>query len=72
MWHDVTMNSIMFSCDSHLHGTHEYVELWVHLKIQFALNSNVLQIENEFNKIIKIVLFVTFDVLVGFSYFLDI
>ena len=71
MWHDMAMNSIMFSCDSCLRGTHKCIELWIHLKIQFALNSNVLQIENEFNKIIKIVLFVTFDVLVGFSYFLD-
>ena len=44
------------------HGTHEYIESWVHLKIHAALNQNLLQIENKFNKIIKIVLFVTFDV----------
>ena len=67
MWHDMAMNSIMFSHDSHSHGTDEYVESWVHLKIRVALNSNVLQIENKFNKINKIVLLVTFDVLDGFS-----
>ena len=67
MWHDVAMNSIMFSHDSHSHGTHKYIEPQVHLKIQVALNSYVLQIENKFNKIIKIVSFVTFDVLDRFS-----
>ena len=34
---------------------------------QVTLNSNELQIENNLNKIIKLVLLVTFDVLVGFS-----
>ena len=68
MWHDVAKDSFTFPWDSHSHGTDEYVESWIHLKIQFALNSNVLQIENKFNKIIRIVLFVTFDVLVGFSW----
>ena len=63
MWHDVAMNSITFSHDSHLHGTHHYDESWVLLKIQVTLNSNVLQIENKFNKIIKFVLLVTFDVI---------
>ena len=57
---------VTFSCDSCLHGTHEYIESWVHLKIQVALNSNVLEIENKLNKIIQIVLFVTFDVDIGF------
>ena len=33
---------------------------------QVTLNSNELQIENNLNKIIKIVLYVSFDVLVGF------
>ena len=33
MWHDVAMNSFTFSCDSCLHGTHEYVESQIHLKI---------------------------------------
>ena len=67
MWHDVATNSLTFSHDSCLHGTHEYVESCVYLKIRVALNSNVLQIENTFNKIINIVLLVTFDVLDGFS-----
>ena len=58
---------ILLCSHGSLHGTDEDVMSWVHLKIQFALNSNVLQIENKFNKIIKIVLFVTFDVLDGFS-----
>ena len=60
MWHDMATNSLMFSCHSHLHGTDEHIESQVHLKIQVALYSNV---ENKFNKIIKIILFVTFDVL---------
>ena len=60
-------DSFMFPWDSCLYGTDKYIESWSHLKIWFALNSNVLQIENKFNKIIKIVLCVTFDVLVGFS-----
>ena len=38
-------DSITFSHDSHFHGTHEYIESWVHLKIQVALNSNALQIQ---------------------------
>ena len=59
---------IMFSHDSHSHRTHEYIELWVHLKIQVALNSNVLQIQNKLNKIIKIVLYVSSDVLDEFWY----
>ena len=57
---------IMFSCNSRLHGTHEYIESWVHLKIQVTLNSNVVQIQNNLNKIIKIALCVSFDVLDGF------
>ena len=60
-------DSFIFSQDSHLHGTDEYIESWSHLKILFALNSNVLQIEHMFNKIIIFVLFLTVDVLVGFS-----
>ena len=60
-------NSLTFQLDSHLHRTDKHVESWVHLKIQVTLNSNVLQIENKFNKIIEIVLFVTFDALDGFS-----
>ena len=65
MWCDMAMNSLMFSHDSRSHGTHEYVESRVHLKIRVALNSNVIgvPIENKFNKIIRIVLLVTFDVL---------
>ena len=66
MWHDVAMNLIMLSHDSHSYGTDLSVESWVPLKIQVALNSKVLQIVNKFNKIRKIVLFVTFDVLDGF------
>ena len=56
-------DSFMFPWDSHLHGTCKYIESWVHLKIRVGLNSNVLQIENKLNKIIKIVLYVSFDVL---------
>ena len=56
---------IMFSHDSHLHGTHEYIESWVHMKIRVALK-NVLQIQNKLNNIIKIVLYVSFDVDIGF------
>ena len=56
----------MFSHDSYLHGTHEYVESWVHLKIQVPFNSNVLQIKNKLSKIIKIIMSVSFDVLDGF------
>ena len=67
MWHDMAMNSLAFPCDSRLYRTDKHVESWVHLKIQVTLNSNVLQIENKFNKIIEIVLFVTFGVLEGFS-----
>ena len=60
-------DSITISCDSCLHGTHEYIESWVHLKIRVALNSNVLQIiQIKLSKIIKIVLYVSFDVLDGF------
>ena len=52
----------------HVHvGTDKYIDSWIHLKIWFDLNSNVLQIENKFNKIIIIVLLVTFDVLDVFS-----
>ena len=57
----------MFPWDSHSYWTDVYVESWIHLKIQFALNSNVLQMADKFNIIIKIVLLATFDVLVGFS-----
>ena len=63
MFHDMAMNSLTFSCDSCSHGTQEYIESWFRLKILVALNSNVLQIENKFNKINKFVLLVTFDVL---------
>ena len=63
MWPDVTTNSLTFSCDSCSHRTDEHIEAWVHLKILVTLNSNVLQIDSKFNKIIEIVLFVTFDVL---------
>ena len=45
-----------------LYGTDKYIESGIHLKFQFALNSIVLQIEKTFCNIIKIVLFVTFDV----------
>ena len=58
-------DSITFSHDSLLHGTHEYIESWFHLKIRVALNSNVLQITNKLNKILKIVLYVSFDVVDG-------
>ena len=61
MWHDMATNSLTFLCDSHSHRTQDYVERWIHLKV--TLNSNVLQVANKLNKIIKIVLFVTFDVL---------
>ena len=56
----------MLSPDSRSHGTHEYIESWVHLKIRVTLNSNVLQIQNKLNNIIKIVLYVSFDVDIGF------
>ena len=46
---------ITFSHDSHLHVTHENIESQVNLKIQVTLNSNVLQMQNKLNKIIKIV-----------------
>ena len=57
---------ITFLHDSCSHATHEYIESWVHLKIQVTLNSNALQIQNKLKKIIKIVLYVSFDVLDGF------
>ena len=41
-------------------------ESWVPLKIRVDLNSNVFQIQNKLNKIIKIGLYVSFDVLDGF------
>ena len=59
-------DSITFSHDSCSHGTHEYIESWVHMKIRVTLNSNALQIQNKLNKKIKIVLYVSFDVLDGF------
>ena len=65
-------DSFTFPWDSHLHGTHEYIESLVHLKILVTLNSNVLQIENKFNKIIKIVLLGTFDVLLIIHEFLNL
>ena len=63
-WHDVAKNSFTSSCDPHFHRIDSVV---LHLQIQFTLNLNVLQLKNKFNKIIKNVLFLTFDVLVGFS-----
>ena len=59
-WNDITKNSFTFSHDSHCQRINSVT---LHLKIRVALNSNILQIENKFNKIIKIVLYVTFDVL---------
>ena len=50
MWCDMAMNSITFSHDSCSYGTHECIELWMHLKIWFALNSNEIQLENKFIK----------------------
>ena len=41
MWHDVAMNSFMFSHDSCLHGTHKCIELWIHLKTQFRLEIQI-------------------------------
>ena len=67
MWHDMAKDSFMFQCDSHSETTHKYIESWVHLKIRVALNSNVLQIENKFNKITKIVLYVTLMYLMDFD-----
>ena len=48
---DVTTNSFAFSCESYWH---------------IVLNLNELPIENSLNKIIKIVLHVSCDVLAGF------
>ena len=60
-------DSITFLHDLHLHGTHEYIVSFVHLKIRVTLNSNALQIQNKLNKIIQIVLlYVSFHVLDGF------
>ena len=47
-------------------GLRSILSQWVHLKIQVALNSNVLQIQNKLSNIIKIVLYVSFDVDIGF------
>ena len=68
MWHDLAKDSFTFPPDSRLHGTHEYIESQVHLKIRVILNSNVLQIKVKLNKIIKIVLYVTLDVVMYFDY----
>ena len=65
MWCDVATNLIMVSHNSYLHVTHKYIESQVQSKLQVALKLNVTQIENKFNKIIKIVLLVTFDGLDG-------
>ena len=62
---DVTMNSFMFSYESHWYVTKSVMFL------ESRLNSNELPIENNLYIIIKIVLYVYFDVLVGFSSFLD-
>ena len=64
-------DSFTFPQDSHLHVTHYHIESWVHLKIQVTLNSNILQIQNKLNNIIKIVLYVSFDVDIGFHLYLD-
>ena len=57
---DVTMNSFTFSRESHWYVTKSVAFL------ESLQNSNELPIENNLNKIIKIVLYVTLDVLVGF------
>ena len=57
-WGDVMTNSFMFS-----HESHWYMTKSVMLRV--ALKSNELQIENNIYKL-KIVLYVSFDVLVGF------
>ena len=64
MWHDMAKDLITFSSDSHLHGTHKYIESRVHLKIRVALNSNVLQKQVKQNN--KYCLVCNFDVLDGF------
>ena len=56
---DVTMNSFMFSRESRWYMTISRVS-------RVALNLNESPIENNLHKIIKIVLHVSFDVLVGF------
>ena len=35
-WHGIGKNYFMFSHDSHLHRTHECIELWIHMKTQLA------------------------------------
>ena len=59
-WCDITKNSFTFSHDSQWHGINSVM---LHLKIQVAFNSNILQIENKFNKINQILLYGPFDVL---------
>ena len=61
-WQRILVHSHMM----HIHTGLKYIESQAHLKILVTLNSNVLQIENKLNKIIKIVLYVTFDVLDGY------
>ena len=50
-------NSIMFSHDAGLHGTHEYIESWVHLNIRIALNSNLL-LQKQFKQNYKMYLLI--------------
>ena len=61
-WQRILVHSHMM----HIITGLKYIESQAHLKILVTLNSNVLQIENKLNKIIKIVLYVTFDVLDGY------
>ena len=49
--------------DSHLYGTDECIESWVHLETWFASNSNEMQIEIKLSK---------FDLSLTFKYLLDI
>ena len=47
-------DSIISLCDSCLHRTHEYIESWVHLRIQVTLNLNDAESKNKLNKIKKL------------------
>ena len=63
MWHDIEKNSFTFTQDSHLHGTHKCIELWIHLK---TLKFNEIQSEIKFIQKLNLVFLITFDVLDGF------
>ena len=67
-WCDVEKNSFTFTWDSHLHGTNECIESWIHLKTRFKLEILMkCKLKTRLNKYINFVDLLTFQALVGFS-----